>query len=410
MRLLCIVGFLAVSAVAITHGVGRGAIGRRSRSLNSKDTRSTAAAEAVRRDSSPVNIPLTTYFKHNDAIQWYGTISLGTPPQNFTVIFDTGSSEVLVPALNCTTCGTHARFDPSKSTSFNSDPNSEFDITFGTGVDSTALPMFGGPKCKYHQETVTLGGPSTSTYFLLCDDYPDFIQDMEPDGILGLGLGGLYWDLWFENLIPEPIFSFYYVPGPSNQGELTLGGTDPARYEGEIQQIPLNLEASEKYRTWTLDVPAIFFDGLPLTNSSNGKQPVVNNLAIVDTGTASMLAPDNQTAADLYSQISPEIQPLDDFGTWGAECETIDRVAVDVTFTIGPPDQLLNLTIPKAYFNLGEIRPGICQSLFAHSTPSLFAPPYNGQATWIIGGPMLEQYYTVWNSNDIWLGFATPKA
>ena len=51
--------------------------------------------------------------------QYVGTIGVGTPPQSFSVIFDTGSSDIWVPGSTCLHCGKHVSlFNPNASSSF----------------------------------------------------------------------------------------------------------------------------------------------------------------------------------------------------------------------------------------------------------------------------------------------------
>jgi cathepsin D len=82
---------------------------------------------------------------------WYGTISIGTPPEDFTgvtlfspiqkwpsdlvsdtVDFDTGSSDLFIPSKNCSSCSGHKAYDPSAS-STSHDLGQTFSLTYGDG-------------------------------------------------------------------------------------------------------------------------------------------------------------------------------------------------------------------------------------------------------------------------------------
>ena len=111
--------------------------------------------------------------------QFYGDITLGTPPQTFKVIFDTGSSNLWVAAYNCSlSCGAHARYDPSKSSTYQ--PNGTvFDIRYASGPVSGWL----------ESDIVEVGGLQVRTTFAMVDNAgglgPAFLIG-QFDGILGL--------------------------------------------------------------------------------------------------------------------------------------------------------------------------------------------------------------------------------
>jgi saccharopepsin len=69
--------------------------------------------------------------------QYFGTVSIGSPPQSFQVIFDTGSSNLWVPKVGCTHCGNpffgkKNKYDEDSSSSYKED-GSDFEIMYGSG-------------------------------------------------------------------------------------------------------------------------------------------------------------------------------------------------------------------------------------------------------------------------------------
>ncbi|CAN0369430.1 unnamed protein product, partial [Ectocarpus sp. 13 AM-2016] len=71
--------------------------------------------------------------------QYYGQVEIGTPPQSFEVIFDTGSANLWVAGSKCgLSCGLHSRYAASKS-STHAEDGRDFEITYASGPVSGSL-------------------------------------------------------------------------------------------------------------------------------------------------------------------------------------------------------------------------------------------------------------------------------
>ncbi|XP_051891100.1 gastricsin-like [Pristis pectinata] len=115
---------------------------------------------------------------------YYGSITVGTPPQSFTVLFDTGSSNLWVPSIYCSSapCDNHARFNPTQSSTYRSSQQT-FYMSYGSG----SLSGFFG------YDTVNVAGISIPNQEVgLSENEPGSNFYYAPfDGILGLAYPAL---------------------------------------------------------------------------------------------------------------------------------------------------------------------------------------------------------------------------
>jgi cathepsin D len=88
-------------------------------------------------------LPLTVHLRQ----MWSGSIFVGTPPVQYTVDIDTGSSDLILPAENCdSTCSGHTLYDPSAS-STSTDLEIPFSVYY---IDGSFAPGI------LYNDTVTL--------------------------------------------------------------------------------------------------------------------------------------------------------------------------------------------------------------------------------------------------------------
>uniref|UniRef100_A0A452FZI5 Pregnancy-associated glycoprotein 12 n=1 Tax=Capra hircus TaxID=9925 RepID=A0A452FZI5_CAPHI len=141
-------------------------------------------------------------------VVYMGSITIGTPPQEFQVIFDTGSSDLWVPSDICaiTPCSTHNRFRHLQSSTFRI-TNKTFSVAYESG----------SMKGVVAHDTVRIGDlVSTDQPFGLSMAEYGF-EDVTFDGILGLnypnvsfsGAIPIFDKLKNEGAISELVFAFY---------------------------------------------------------------------------------------------------------------------------------------------------------------------------------------------------------
>lgn len=263
--------------------------------------------------------------------------------------------------------------------------------------------------------------------FYLCDQEGPALSSMPNiDGILGFGVQdgsgqSLMWALYGRGLLAGPVFGLHTPPGRVSGGEMTVGGVDGSRFEGEgLVWLDLDpLSAPAAHDSWAMDVQTVFVGGgrqLMVTGgggSNSTRQPYPQSLAVLDTGTSFVMAPDYATARDLYAQISPAIYQVDPVGTWGAPCSEMDKITTgELTFLFGYDGAAaqLNVTVPSRSFNLGPYPglDGICQAVVNNYR----SPQVNddGRGVWVVGSPLLKNYYTAWNGLDLKVGFAALRS
>ncbi|CAO2179086.1 unnamed protein product [Urochloa humidicola] len=170
--------------------------------------------------------------------QYFGQIGVGCPPQNFTVVFDTGSANLWVPSAKCffsLACHFHPKYESSLSSTYkpNGTPAS---IHYGTG----AIAGF------YSEDQVTVGNLAVQNQeFIEATHEPGFtFLFAKFDGILGLafqeisveGSVPVWYNMVNQGLVPQPVFSFWLNRNPieGEGGEIVFGGVDPQHYKGDI--------------------------------------------------------------------------------------------------------------------------------------------------------------------------------
>lgn len=313
--------------------------------------------------------------------QYYGTISLGTPAQSFSVIFDTGSSDLWVAGSGCAllSCGLHKKYKSSASSTYVQN-GTDFHIMYGSGpvsgFQSVDQLNIGGIVVENQEFAEVTDAKGLGIAYILG----------KFDGILGLAFPILsvnkvptpFENIISQGLVPNSMFSFYLGTSDGDKGELVIGGIDPDHYTGAINWVPLK---STTY--WEITLEGIYLQ------KETESVPFVNQKCIVDSGTSIIAGPFAQVELIALKLGAKNFLK----GEYIIACDAPDLP--DLVFRIN--GKTYSLSPAEYIINSGKV----C----ILGIMAINVPPPNGPL-WILGDLFMRKYFTVFDVKNEQVGFA----
>jgi len=317
---------------------------------------------------------------------YFGTVSVGDPPQNFSVVFDTGSGNLIVPGESCTSeaCQRHDRFKQSLSSSSREinclgkplagKSKDEVKITFGTGYIS------GG--CL--EERICVGDAcSRANLVVASEESSQPFSSFSFDGILGLGLQDLAQGPSFsimqrfneDQLLKLPVFSVFLSESDDEHSEVTFG---QVKEEHMMDSNIFWADVTGESGFWQINVDDITLEGKP--------QGICKGCKVaVDTGTSQLAGP---------SELMDKLRELLNINLNCSNFDTLPKLG----FAIG--GSILNM-MPEDYV---DKNPWQCTLALM----DLDVPPPKGPL-FVLGIPFLQRYYSIYDQGRRRVGFAVAK-
>ncbi|CAO3640188.1 unnamed protein product [Cunninghamella blakesleeana] len=306
-------------------------------------------------------------------LEYYGTVSIGTPPQDLKLDFDTGSSDLWFASTLCSGCsGSQTKYDPTKSSTYQKEGKS-WQISYGDGSNASGVTGI---------DTVTLGGLAIKNQRIeLAEKESSQFQSGATDGLLGLGFDTISTvsgtktpvdNLISQGLISQPVFGVFLGKASNGGGgEYVFGGIDQSKVGGDFTTVSVDNSQG--------------FWGLKVDGGKAGSSSISEFSGIADTGTTLLLLTN-----DVASQVAQAYSATDNGdGTYSISCDASSLS--DLTLTIGGTD----FVIPAA------------DLIYQQSGSSCIAGFGSAGLDFaILGDVFLKNVYTVFDQGNTQLKFA----
>lgn len=267
-------------------------------------------------------------------VGYQADVQIGTPPQTFKILMDSGSADFWVGAEGCVSvdgggCGNKTFLGAQGSSSF-ADTGDNFQVTYGTGAvagskitDNVVLAGLKLNKLEFgvaEQETVEFAGEGVAF---------DGLMGTAQSTLSNQGVPTAVEKLASEGTIDAAITSYKLgrLADGNNDGEITFGGLDDTKFDAATLVTVNNVSP---VGFWEADMEAVAVNG-----ANVGLQ---GRKAILDTGTTLILAPAADAEA-LHQGI--EGAQSDGQGGFVVPCTTTAVISLSFggqEFTIDPRD------------------------------------------------------------------------
>lgn len=313
-------------------------------------------------------------------------VTLGTPPQEFDVVLDTGSANLWVPDKTCNDAGCSGKhkYDKDASSTFVADGRS-WTIQYGTG---SAGGVFGKDKFCFNPSDSDLC--VDNQIFGQASRTASFFANQPFDSICGMAYKALAVGRVtppFETLIPKldkGLFTVWFTRenGDATQGLFTFGAIDTTNCETDVTYIPLT---SATYYQFKMD--GVKIDGTSVNEQNKNYQ------VISDTGTSFIGGP-SSTIRNIASAVGAQAAPG---GVYQIDCNTSGKPNIDLQ--IGGKYYSIE---PKNYI-IKQSGSSQCLFTFFSFGGGFFGP------SWILGDPFIREFCQVFDYSGKRLGITLAK-
>ncbi|KAK4228973.1 hypothetical protein QBC38DRAFT_360641 [Podospora fimiseda] len=330
-------------------------------------------------DPIPVTAPNSAgIYQNGPDYSYFIKVRVGSGEVPFYMLLDTGAANSWIMGSECKeeACLMHNRFDSSASKSFQTS-KAPFFISYGTGNLTGTVG----------NDTAKFAGKIFDLQFGVANHTAEDFRHFAFDGILGLAMSNSVTGTFMLSLRQKKVFenimfgiSLNRDSDGVNDGQITFGGVDKAKYTGDITYT--NVAESEKKRgEWTIPM-----DGAGVSGKSAG---IVGRVAAIDTGTSMIFTPPEDSDALFRNIPGVVFNSSKGYQEYIVPCDTkipIELTFSGVTYEISPKDWVA----PEFE---GDCRARIYG--------------YNlRENTWLIGDVFLKNVYSVFDGDKMRIGFA----